>query len=88
MMSVGAPAIPQTLGLIALSVILTWVYVHSGRSLLAATLLHGVQNGLVVLNRGLGMAESTWLLMSVYVLFAVLLVIFDRHTFFAKPARP
>jgi membrane protease YdiL (CAAX protease family) len=85
MMSVGAPAIPQTLGLIALSVILTWAYVHSGGSLLAVTLLHGIQNGLVVINRGLGMAESTWLLMAVYVLFAILLVIFDRRTFFTKP---
>jgi membrane protease YdiL (CAAX protease family) len=84
MMSVGAPAIPQTLVLIALSVILTWAYVHSRGSLLAVTLLHGVQNGLVVINRGLGMAESTWLLMGVYVVFAVLLVIFDRQTFFTK----
>ena len=84
MMSVGAPAIPQTLGLIALSVILTWVYVHSGGSLLAVTLLHGVQNGLVVINRGLGMKESTWLLMVVYALFAILLVIFDRRTFFTR----
>ena len=88
MMSVGAPAVPQTLGLIALSVILTWAYVRSSGSLLAVTLLHGVQNGLVVINRGIGMAESTWLLMGVYVLFAVLLVIFDRHTFFEKPSLP
>lgn len=84
MMSVGAPAIPQTLGLIAFSVILTWAYVHSGGSLLAVTLLHGVQNGLVVINRGLGMSEATWLLMSVYVLFAVLLVLFDRRMFFTR----
>lgn len=88
MMSVGAPAIPQTLGLVALSIILTWAYVRSGGSLLAVTLLHGVQNGLVVINRGLGMAESTWLLMGVYVLFALLLIIFDRRMFFSKPSNP
>lgn len=86
MMSVGAPAIPQTIGLVAMSVLLTWAYVRSGGSLLTVTLLHGVQNGLVVINRGLGMAESTWLLMGVYVLFAALFIIFDRHTFFAKPS--
>lgn len=84
MMSVGAPAIPQTLVLVALSVILTWVYVCSGGSLLTATLLHGVQNGLVVLNRGLGMAEATWLMMGVYVLAAILLITFDRHTFLER----
>jgi membrane protease YdiL (CAAX protease family) len=72
---------------VALSVILTWAYVHSGGSLLAVTLLHGLQNGLVVINRGLGMAESTWLLMGVYVLFAVLLIVFDRQTFFSKTSR-
>lgn len=86
MMSAGSPAIPQTIVLIALSVVLTWTYVRSGGSLLAVTLLHGVQNGLVVINRGLGMAESTWLLMGVYLAFAVLLIIFDRHTFLARPS--
>jgi uncharacterized protein len=86
MMSVGAPAIPQTLVLIALSVVLTWVYVQSRGSLLAVTLLHGIQNGLVVLNRGLSILDSTWLMMGVYVVLAVLLIIFDRRTFFVKPS--
>ncbi len=87
MMSMGAPAIPQTIVLISLSVMLTWVYVHSGGSLLAVTLLHGLQNGLVVLNRALPIAEATWLMMGVYLISAVLLVIFDRRMFFAKTSR-
>lgn len=86
MMAAGTPAIPQTFVLIALSVVLTWAYVHSGGSILAVTLLHGVQNGLVVLNRGLGMAEVTWLMLGVYSSFAVLLIVLDRRTFFARPA--
>jgi membrane protease YdiL (CAAX protease family) len=72
--------------LLALSVILTWAYVRSGGSLLTVTLLHGVQNGLVVINRGLGMAEATWLAMGVYAVLAILLVILDRRMFLAKPA--
>jgi membrane protease YdiL (CAAX protease family) len=87
MMSVGAPAIPQTLVLVALSVVLTWAYIRSKGSLLAVTLLHGLQNGLVVINRGLGMAESTWLLMGVYVVIAMFIVFMDRQMFFAKPAK-
>jgi membrane protease YdiL (CAAX protease family) len=85
MMSAGAPIVPQTIVLVALSVILTWLYVRSRGSLLAVTLLHGVQNGLVVLNRGVSIAEGTWLMMGVYVIFAVLLMIFDRQTLFAEP---
>jgi len=46
-------------------------------------LLHGLQNGLVVLNRGIGIAEATWLMMGVYVVLAGLLLFFDRRTFFA-----
>lgn len=86
MMSVGAPLLSQTLILIALSVFLTWVYVRSGGSLRAVTLLHGLQNGLVVLNRGLGIAEATWLMVGVYVIGAILLILFDRQTFFARHA--
>ena len=88
MMSVGAPAVPQTIVLIALSVILSWAYIRSGGSLLTVTLLHGVQNGLVILNRGVSLAEGTWLMMGVYGVLAVLLIIFDRRTFFTKQREP
>ena len=87
MISSGAPAFPQTLVLLALSIFLTWTYVHSGGSLLAVTLLHGVQNGLVVLNRGLDIAEATWLMMGVFVVLALLFIYFDRRMFFARPVR-
>jgi membrane protease YdiL (CAAX protease family) len=87
MMSVGAPPIPQTISLIALSVVLTWAYVHSRGSLLTVTLLHGIQNGLVLLNRGPGIAELTWLMMWVYVAFALFLVVLDRKTFFSRTTR-
>ena len=86
MMSVSAPAFPQTLVLLALSLFLTWTYVRSSGSLLAVTLLHGLQNGLVVLNRGIDIVDATWLMMGVYVVLAGLLLWFDRRTFFAKPA--
>lgn len=84
MMSVGAPVIPQTIVLVALSVVLTWAYVRSGGSVLTVTLLHGLQNGLVVLNRGLPIADATWLMMGVYLVIAILFVFFDRRLFFAK----
>jgi len=86
MMSVGAPAIPQTVVLVCLGIILTWAYIRSGGSVLTVTLLHGIQNGLVVLNRGLSISDSTWLMMGVYLVLTILIVVFDRQMFFAKPS--
>jgi len=86
MMSVGAPPIPQTVVLVCLSVVITWAYVRSGGSVFTATLVHGVQNGLVVLNRNIGIADATWLMMWTYLLLAVIIIIVDRKMFFAKPA--
>ena len=86
MMSVGAPAFPQTIVLICLGVVLTWAYIRSGGSVLTVTVLHGLQNGLVVLNRGLSIADATWLMMGVYLFIAIFLIVVDRRIFFAKPA--
>ena len=85
MMSVGAPAIPQTVVLICLSVVVTWAYVRSGGSVFTTTLVHGVQNGLVVINRGIGIADATWLMMWTYLLLVVIFVLADRKMFLAKP---
>jgi membrane protease YdiL (CAAX protease family) len=65
-------------------VILTWAYVRSRGSLVTVTLLHGVQNGLVVINRGLSIAESAWLMMGVYLVLALLFVISDRQILSAR----
>jgi len=86
MMSVGAPALPQTIVLICLGVVLTWSYIRSGGSVLTVTVLHGLQNGLVVLNRGLSITDATWLMMGVYLFVAIFLIVVDRRIFFAEPA--
>ena len=85
-MNAGAPAIPQFLILVFMSIIITWAYVRSGGSVLTTTLLHGVQNGLVVINRGLTLTESTWLMMWTYLVLAILFVVMERRMFFAKPS--
>lgn len=86
-MNAGAPAIPQFLVLIWMSIIITWAYVRSGGSVLTTTLLHGVQNGFVLLNRGLTLTESTWLMMWAYLILAILFIAVERRMFFAKPSR-
>jgi membrane protease YdiL (CAAX protease family) len=84
MMSVGVHPIAQVGSVILLSVILTWAYVRSGHSLWTVTFLHGVQNGLVVLNRGLSIGPASWLLFASYFIFVIVLILFDRHVFFTK----
>ena len=86
MMSEGVPAIAQVGSVILISIILTWAYVRSGHSLWTVTFLHGVQNGLVVLNRGLSIEPASWLLFTSCFIMAMLLILFDRRTFFAKPS--
>lgn len=86
MMNEGAPLIPQTIQLLSLGFLLTWVYVRSGGSVLAATLLHGTQNALTVLNRGLSMSDATWLSMWVSLALAIIFILADRRMFFTKPA--
>jgi len=86
MMSVGVSVIAQVGTVILLSVILTWTYVRSGHSLWVVTLLYGVQNRLVVLNRGLSIVPASWLLFAAYFILAVVLILFDQRTLLAKPS--
>jgi hypothetical protein len=69
----------------SLGFILTWAYIGSGGSVLAAALILGTQNAFVVLNRRLSLSESTWLSMWVYLVLAVILALVDRHMYFARP---
>ena len=86
MMSVGTHPIAQVGSVLLISIILTWAYVRSGHSLWTVTFLHGVQNGLVVLNRGLSIIPASWLLFASCFIIAAILLILDRRTFFAKPS--
>lgn len=86
MMSESVPPIAQVGSVVLISIILTWTYVRSRHSLWAVTFLHGVQNGLVVLNRGLSIVPASWLLFGSCLIMAVLLILLDRRTFFAKPS--
>lgn len=81
---IGAPAIPQTLMLPLLGIFLAGIQPQWWQPV-DGSLLHGVQNGVIVINCDLGMAEATWLMMGVYLVLAVLIVCIGRRMFFAKP---
>lgn len=86
MMNEGVPATVQVGSVILISIILAWAYVRSGHSLWTVTLLHGVQNGLVVLNRGLSIVSGSWLLLAACFILVMALVVIDRPLFFRKSA--
>lgn len=86
MMSAGVPILGQVGTVFLMSIFLTWAYVRSGGSVLTVTLLHGVQNGMVVLNGGIPIVNAAWLMLGVYFVIAILFIYLERRLFFSKVA--
>lgn len=78
MLSEGTPMLAQFLTLLSLSILMTWIYLASGRSLTAAVLLHGGQNMVAILNNGLAATTSGWLMAAVYGGIALLVIAFSQ----------
>ena len=78
MLSAGTPILAEFLIIMALSVLLTWVYLAGGNSLSAAVLLHGGQNMIATLNNGLNPVTTSWLMVAVYGAAALLILLLTR----------
>lgn len=61
--------------MMAISVLVSWVYLASGLSITSAVLIHGGQNVLAVLNDGIDPLKGGWVMVGVYGLAATLVVI-------------
>ena len=69
---------PGSLALFSYSVILTWIFVGSGGSVLLTGLVHAGLNGVVPIFQNLD-AEEAWLLRGIVAaVFAILVVLFGR----------
>ncbi len=82
----GLPFSAFVLLTVAYSVLFTWVYLHTGGSVLIATLLHGAINlsqGFVL--GGIDPAREYWLLAAVYVVAALVLVVAAGPNLSRKP---
>ena len=77
-LSAGTPMAAQFLVMVALSVLTSWAYLASGRSLTAAALLHGGQNLFAFLNDGLGPVASGWLMAIAYGGAALLIAVLTK----------
>src|SRR3712207_9034527 len=84
----GLPISAFLLLTMAYSVLFTWIYLHTGGSVLLATLFHGAINlsqGLLL--DGLDPARTYWLLAAVYGLAALVLVSGSARTLGEPPSR-
>ena len=84
----GLPITAFLLLTVAYSVLFTWIYLHTGGSVLLATLFHGAINlsqGLLL--GGLDPARTYWLLAAVYGLAALVLASGSARTFGQPPSR-
>lgn len=78
MLSAGTPPLSQFLVMMALSLMLTWIYLSGENSLSTAVLLHGGQNIFVIFNNGLDPVASGWLMASVYGMAALIIVLLTK----------
>jgi membrane protease YdiL (CAAX protease family) len=88
MWSAGESPIPQVSVVLLLSVLTAWAYVRNGRhGVIASTLIHGGQNGLVFLNGGVTPATlAPWLMVVVYALVTAGVVVADARVMLGRRA--
>jgi membrane protease YdiL (CAAX protease family) len=75
-MNAGAHWLPTILQLVGLSVILTWLFVRTGGSIMMPILFHAGQNLLVIVNGGIPLTQQLWLMTIVTLPMAAILMLF------------
>jgi len=85
MMYAGLPLLPTLLQLIGLSVMITWLYMHTSGNILLTSLFHAAQSFFVVLNEGIPETQLVWLMAGVYITLALIFVLADGSSFTRKP---
>ena len=76
----GTPILPFIVWMVAIAIVFTWVYNHSGGSLLPVTLLHAAINGAGAVFPALPLALDV----GVTLIAALAIVADDRQAFFAR----
>ncbi len=64
--------------MLAMSVLVSWLYLASGFSIAIAVLFHGGQNMLAVLNDGIDPLKGGWVMATVYGVTAILVVVMTK----------
>jgi membrane protease YdiL (CAAX protease family) len=85
MMFAGLPLLATLCQLVGLSVIITWLYMHTGGNILLASLFHAAQNFFVIINDGIPPTQQAWLMAGVYLAVAFIVALAARPIFRQKP---
>jgi membrane protease YdiL (CAAX protease family) len=75
----GLPWLPTVVQLTALSLVITWLFIHSGHNVLLVALFHAAQSAFGFVNEGVSPLHLTWLMAAVWA-FAGLLALVDLVT--------
>lgn len=86
MMNEGVPALPTVLAVVSVSVLTTWLYVHTGGNLVLAIVFHAAQNFFTIVNEGIPLAPLAWLMVVVYFALALIVVILAGRNFMGASA--
>jgi len=78
MPSAGEPLLATLIALTGLSVILTWLFIESGGSVLLTTLFHAAQSFFVIFNEGVTLRQQIWLMAAVWAITALIVVLTRR----------
>jgi membrane protease YdiL (CAAX protease family) len=86
MMYAGWPLLATLLLMVSLSVLITWLYVHTGGNVLLASLFHAAQSFFLIVNEGIPSLRETWLMAGVYVAAVLIVVATTGPQLAQKPA--
>jgi membrane protease YdiL (CAAX protease family) len=85
MMMGGVPEVPVVLEVVGLSVLGTWLYIHTNGNLLLTSLFHAAQSFFVIVNDGISLEQQIWLMAGVFLTIALIVTRIEARRFTRKP---
>ena len=69
----------------AFALLLTWIFVRSGRNVLVSTVMHGAMNAFNIAGAAIPPAEALWFVFASACLVIPVVTLIDRRLWFARP---
>jgi membrane protease YdiL (CAAX protease family) len=76
--------VAKGLSILSFAMLLTWIFVKSGRNVLAATVLHGALNAFGIVAPAIPEAEASWYVLGSASLVIAILILIDGRLWFTR----